>query len=99
MLQDKDLISKDNLIEISYDQIGEGSEKIFSKIYKTLKIESYDEALPHVRAYLKTIQGYEKNEFIPIEDEMVKRIQKEWKFAFDEYGYDLEYRNLMKSEA
>ncbi|MDC0230503.1 sulfotransferase [Aureispira] len=97
-LRDKSLIPKDNLIEVSYDEIGEGSEKIFSKIYKSLNLDSHDEALPHVKAYLKTIKGYEKNEFIPIEEDMVKRIQAEWKFAFEEYGYDLEYCNLVKSE-
>ena len=90
-LRDRALIPKGNLVEIAYDQIGEGSLDLFKQIYQTLNLDSLEEALPYVQSYLSTIQNYKKNKFIPIEDEMVARIQKEWKFAFDEFGYDNRY--------
>ncbi len=97
-LKDRALIPEGNLVEVSYDQIGEGSEEMFTHIYKTLGLNSLEEALPHVRDYLKTIKNYKKNKFIPIEDHMVERIQKEWKFAFDEFGYDLQYKDTSSAE-
>jgi hypothetical protein len=96
-LENRSLIPEGNLVEVAYDEIGAGSEAMFTRIYKELGLDNYEEALPHVQDYLKTIKGYKKNKFIPIEDEIVKRIQKEWKFAFDEYGYDSEYKDQSKT--
>ena len=92
--RDRTLIPKGNLIEVAYDEIGAGSEAMFTRIYKTLNLETYEEALPYVQEYLKTIKNYKKNKFIPIEEEMVEKIQSEWKFVFEEHGYDLEYKDL-----
>lgn len=95
-LRDRHLIPKGNLVEIAYDQIGAGSLDLFKHIYKSLDIPALEEALPPVEAYLKTIKNYKKNKFIPIDDAMVERIQKEWKFAFDEFGYSTTYQDLSK---
>lgn len=96
-LRDRNLIPKGNLIEVSYDQIGEGSEEMFKNIYNTLGLKTLDEALPNVQEYLKTIKNYKKNKFIPIEEEMVSRIQQEWGFAFEAFGYDKEYKDTTKA--
>lgn len=92
----KHLIPEGNLVEVSYDEIGEGSEAMFTRMYKTLELGSYDVALPEVQKYLKRIKNYKKNKFVPIEEEMVQKIQEEWKFIFEKYGYDLEYKDTAK---
>jgi hypothetical protein len=38
--------------------------------------------------YLDTVENYEKNSFKPLAPEIVERIQKEWAFSFEEWGYD-----------
>ena len=95
--RDKALIPEGNLVEVAYDEIGEGSEAMFTRIYKTLGLDSYEQALPHVQAYLKEIKNYKKNKFVPIEEEVVKAIQERWGFIFEKYGYDLEYKDTTKS--
>jgi hypothetical protein len=49
-----------------------------------------DKALPEIDKYLKSVKNYEKNTFRDIKPEVEKRILKEWKFAFDEWGYSYE---------
>ena len=53
---------------------------------------------PIINTYLLSIRSYKKNKFVPIEDSMVKRIQTEWGFIFEEYGYDLEYKDTTATE-
>jgi hypothetical protein len=98
-LRDRHLIPEGNLVEVSYDQIGEGSLDMFKEIYQKLGLKTLDEALPKVKTYLSTIKNYKKNKFIPIEEEMVARIQKEWKFAFDEFGYENSYKDTSQQAA
>jgi len=62
-------------------------------MYETLSLGNWKEMEPKVKEYMQSKEGYKKNKFIPIDPVMVKRIQEEWRFMFDEYGYDLEYKN------
>lgn len=82
------------LVEIAYDDVGTDKElAIYENIYKTFGLEGWDKMKGEIAAYLDSLKTYKKNRFIPIDEAMVKRIQKEWGFVFEEYGYDLEYKD------
>lgn len=93
-LDTKHLIPEGNLVELSYEDIGDEQEfDIFKNIYQQLDLEGWEAVAPKIEAYLNSKKGYKKNKFVPIEPAMVARIQKEWGFMFEQYQYDLEYKD------
>lgn len=93
-LDTRKLVDKGSLVEIAYDDIGKENElAVFEHIYRSLSLGDWEAIKPTIEEYLNSKKGYKKNRFIPIDPAMVKRIQTEWRFIFDEYGYDLEYKD------
>lgn len=93
-LETKVLVPKGALIEIAYEDIGKGDElQVFRQIYETLSLGDWEKVKPTIQEYLDSKKGYKKNRFIPIAPEMVKKIQEEWGFVFEEYGYDINYKD------
>ena len=91
-LDNKHLIPEGNLIEIGYDSLGKDNEiEVFEQIYSQLQLGDWEAMKPKVQAYLDSKKSYKKNKFVPIDEAIVKRIQKEFSFVFDEYGYSREY--------
>ncbi len=85
-LEQRSLIPKGQLVEISYDELESQPEEGLDRIYKTLQIQGYDEALPLFRSYLKRMKSYRKNKHF-ITKELQERILKEWGFAMKEWNY------------
>jgi len=86
-LAEKDLIPKENLYEVSYDDFT-GNEMFHAeKIYKQLNLGGFETAKPEIQKYLDSVKKYEKNKFRDLSPETEERLRKEWKFAFDEWGY------------
>jgi hypothetical protein len=87
-------IPEGQLIEIAYHDIGTAQEvDVYKEIYQTLDLGNWEHVQPKIAAYLESKKGYKKNAFVPIAPEIVTRIQKEWGFIFEEFGYDLEYKD------
>lgn len=103
-LETRKLVPKDSLIDLAYSDIGSENElALYEDLYKKFGLENWDNIKTELDAYLKSLRTYrtdKANRFIPIDAEMVKRIQTEWRFMFEEYGYDLEYKDksLMDNE-
>lgn len=87
-LHKKDSIPEGNLVEISFDELNADAEGTMQHIYETLNISGFEDALPHIRAYLASVEDYTRNSFNPLAPALVERIQKEWGFTFQTWGYD-----------
>lgn len=99
-LDTRDLIPKQNLIEIAFDDIGtEGELASYENMYKTFELGDWEAIKPTIETYLISTRKYKKNKFVPIKEEIVKRIQEEWAFIFEEYGYNIEYKDLTQVES
>ena len=93
-LETKALLPENALVEIAYEDVGTEKElDIFKNMYETMSLGDWKEMEPKVKEYMLSKKSYKKNPYIPIDPAMVKRIQEEWRFMFDEYGYDLEYKD------
>ncbi|MCD8529273.1 MAG: hypothetical protein LRY27_04815 [Chitinophagales bacterium] len=86
----KNLIPKGNLYEVGFDEMEADSAYHAEQIYKQLNLGGYEEAKPYIDKYLASVKNYKKNKFRDIRPEIEERIQTEWRFAFDEWGYSLE---------
>lgn len=87
------LIPKENFVEVRFDDLEADSMKEMERIYTTLGLPNFDKAKPKFEEYLSTVKNYKKNKFRHIRPELIERINKEMKFVFDFYGYELEEVN------
>jgi hypothetical protein len=84
----RELIPKDQLIEIAFEVFEKDPMGYLQEIYQRLELENWRDAAPHFEKYLNDLGSYEKNVY-RISKEELDRIMKEWQFAFDELGYEV----------
>ncbi|MCB9256741.1 MAG: sulfotransferase [Chitinophagales bacterium] len=89
-IAEKDLIPKENLVEVSFDQMEEDSAGQIARMYKELDLPNYDKAKPYFDEYLASVKNYKKNKFRNLRPEILERINREWRFAFEEWSYKIE---------
>ena len=89
-IAERDLIPAGNLAEVGFDQMDTDSRNQIERIYKELNLPGFENAKPHIEEYLASVKNYKKNKFRNIRPDMLERINKEWQFAFDFWGYEQE---------
>ncbi|NNE92173.1 MAG: sulfotransferase [Verrucomicrobiales bacterium] len=82
-------LPESDLVETSYEKITADPVGEIGRIYDKLGIENKEEGLKPIAEYANSISSYKRNVHT-VSHEHAGRIQNEWKFAFDEWGYDLE---------
>ena len=60
---------------------------VLKEVYASLDLEGFEQARPFFQNYVDQMKSYRKNRH-EIDTELVKRIEKEWGFALEEWGYD-----------
>jgi len=83
----RDLIPRGNLVEVRFEELETDPVGQLEKIYDGLGLPGFAEAEPAFRAYIDSIEGYEKNT-LPAEDEIIEKVNRHWGFAFDAWGYE-----------
>lgn len=86
--EEKKLIPEGNLIEIKFEDFEANAMAMTEKIYKTLSIPGFEEAKPHIAAYLDTKKGYKKNAY-KYAPRTVELVEKHWDFALKQWDYQL----------
>ena len=86
-LKDRKLIPRGNLIEISYEDFIENPVKKLERIYAELNLEGFEKAKPMFEQYVKKHENYSTDKY-SIDEHTKKKIYNEWKFVFDEFGYE-----------
>lgn len=86
-LEKRGQLKSNDLIEISYDQLSKNPMETMRLIYDQLELGNWEDASTHIMNYLQTVDDYEKNHFKPLPDRIVARIQEEWAFSFEIWGY------------
>ncbi|MCB0509855.1 MAG: sulfotransferase, partial [Bacteroidetes bacterium] len=61
-----------------------------ARMYKELDLPNYDKAKPYFDEYLASVKNYKKNKFRNLRPEILERINREWRFAFEEWSYKIE---------
>ena len=82
----KKQIPKDKLVEIKYEDLVSDPIKQVEKIYKTLNLPGLNKALSNMNAYLNKQKDYKTNVY-NIDNNIINKIQKEWKFTLDMWDY------------
>ncbi len=86
-LVDKLSIPAGQFIEMSYVDFVKSPIDLLEKAYKHLNLGDFEKARPHLMEEIKSVEDYQKNTYINLNEATKKRIDEEWSFFFDTYGY------------
>jgi len=87
-LADKALIPAGNLVEVRFEDLEAAPLDQLRRVYEGLNLPGFAEAEPAFRAYLTSVANYQKNQY-ELTDEVIAKVNRHWRFAFDEWGYTL----------
>jgi hypothetical protein len=85
--EEKKLIPKGNLIEISYEEFFRNPLENLEHIYRSLRLGGFTKAKPAFQQYIKQHERYKKNTYT-FDDAVRNKVYQAWKFAFDVLGYE-----------
>ncbi len=85
---DKALIPAGNLIEMKFEDFEADPIGMTEKIYSTLSLDGFEEALPAMEVYAGGKRGHKKNSY-NYAPQTVKIVEEKWSRALKDWGYDL----------
>ena len=88
LMEDLPKISKENLIEISYNELSNQGFETIAKIYSSINLGDFNSVSGKVQEYLNKEKNYKRNKFQSIPDQLKKEIDRRWDFAFERWGYN-----------
>jgi hypothetical protein len=88
-LDDKHLIPEDSLYEISFNELETQPINSLEKMYSKLNISDFNKNKTLFKTYLETVKSYKKNQLVDIPSEVKNQINTRWKFAFENWKYEL----------
>lgn len=83
-----ELIPKENIIDVAYDDFVGSEVEILEKVYGQLNINGFEHAKPKFIEYLATLKEYKKNKFTVLPENVVEEINDKWSIAFERWGYE-----------
>lgn len=83
----KELIPKGNLVELAYDDVSKDKLATMKKIYEGLKLNEWDKVKDLYKDFANNKEGYKKNTFVELDEDIKKIIKVECKEAIDYFGY------------
>jgi len=83
---DRALIPAGHLVEVRFEELERAPLEQMRKVYDGLSLPGFAQAEPAFRAYLASIEGYQKNRYKP-NGEIIDKVNRHWGFVFDEWGY------------
>jgi len=84
--EQQEKIQKDKFVEIKYEDLISNPVEQVKKIYSTLKLPDFEDALPNMKKYLEKQSDYKTNVYM-IDDKIVQYVNKNWKFTIDRWKY------------
>jgi len=83
-------IPANQLYETSYENFIKSPVDTIEIAYKQLELNSFKKAKELFQKEVKDVLSYQKNNYDSISESIKKKINTEWKFAFEEFGYEFE---------
>ena len=85
-LADRTLIPAGHLAEVRFEDLERDPLGELARLYAELDLPDWENAQPHIAAYLKTIADYRKNAF-QLDPAIIERVGEKWRFAVEEWNY------------
>ncbi len=82
----KNLIPKNRLIEVRYEELVSNPIEILEKIYEKIGLNGFEKAKPYFEKYLKENKDYKKNKYI-FDEKTINEVKKNWDFSIKKWKY------------
>ena len=82
----KELIPKNNLIEIKYEDLVKSPLNQVEEIYKKLQLPGFNNAIPEMKKYLERKKDFKTNVY-QISNEITDIVEKNWDFTLKLWNY------------
>lgn len=89
MFKDIEDVSKEDIVIISHENFVKDPIGTMHYIYEELRLEGFETAKPYFEAYQDTQKEYKPNK-LELKPELKAKINRELKFYFDYFGYEIE---------
>ena len=86
-LRERSMIPKGNLVEVRFSDLEASPLETLSKIYNSLGMTGYEDALPRIKEYLGSTKDYKKNIYHNLPQPLIKKINRKWDSWFTEFEY------------
>ncbi|MBA3706563.1 MAG: sulfotransferase, partial [Bacteroidetes bacterium] len=86
-LRDKLNIPYNQLFELSYVNFVSSPIEEIRKIYNHLNLGDFEKAKPYFKEEIKSVEDYQKNSYLVLDEKIKTKIAEKWSFFFEEYGY------------
>jgi omega-hydroxy-beta-dihydromenaquinone-9 sulfotransferase len=86
-LEDIELIPEGQFTQISFEELEKNPLETIEKVYRDVRLPSFDEAKSSIVKYLDSIADYKKNRYPELPDDQKKKIQLSWKRYLEAFGY------------
>lgn len=86
-LADRASVPQGQLVEIGYEELETAPLAALERIYRTLELPEFAIGRPAIEAYLRSISGYRKNRYAPLESDLRDTLAREWHATFEAWGY------------
>jgi len=84
--RDRALLAENQLVEVRYESLVADPLAQMERIYEQLELGQFDRVRPAVEAFLAARAGYKPNRY-QVSDEVRRKINDQWGWFFDKYGY------------
>ncbi|MHA1462796.1 MAG: sulfotransferase family protein, partial [Candidatus Heimdallarchaeota archaeon] len=85
--EDRNLIPKENLVEIQYEEFLKKPMHFIEKVYKDLRIDGFEDTKDRFVKYVESQASYTPNKH-KISDDIITRVNKYWDFIREQHGYE-----------
>ena len=96
-IDQKNLIPKENLLELKYEDFEKDPVNNLKNIYDTLLNENFEEKKSHFSRYFETIKGHKKNKY-KIDATIIEEIKKEFGKYMEIYNFDIPEEIVIKTD-
>jgi hypothetical protein len=86
LLEQKELIPNENLIEIRYENLVANPLNQVKEIYDKLNLNDFQKAKPELMKYLESKKDYKTNIY-KIDKKIIEKIKKNWNFTIELWDY------------
>ena len=96
-LNNKSIIPPENFVEVKYEDLVGSELSTLKLIYEKFNLSGFQKAEKSFREYLQSHASYQKNNY-EMNQETKEKIAKHWKFAIEEWQYDVPSNSLQRQE-
>ncbi|PWT81238.1 MAG: sulfotransferase [Acidobacteria bacterium] len=85
--EERPLIPAEQFHEVSFEELEKDSIGQLRNLYEAINLPDFGQVEMTVQRYRNSLAGYKKNTFPTLDADLQKRVAREWRQCFEEWGY------------